>query len=531
MSSNLDKIDHIVVLMLENRSFDNMLGWLYDPENPPPYDKVPRGQTFEGVSGKPLSNPIPPYARDAARGHVPVGKATRITNPNPDPGEEYYHVNTQLYGTVLPDANRQEPFNRKPYNLPAYPPASAPMNGFLTDFINTFPHWRKREPEYDEYRVIMEGFTPQDMPVISALAHHFAVCDHYHASVPSQTFCNRSFVHSATSNGLVVNTPYVNWLFYHAPTIFNRIEDAKRPDVTWKVYYDELNLIPITWLLQPALRPYRRTRFFHMDEFFKDAREGTLPSYSFIEPRLVVNHNDQHPPVDDFLFTHAELAGEQLLYDVYRALREGKNWERTLFILTYDEHGGCYDHVPPPAAVPPEAHHPAGQYDFRFDRLGVRLPVVLVSPYIEPGTVVHTLFDHTSIIKTVCNRWNLPPLTERDRAATDLSEVLTLDTPRDDDPQITPQPFQRMPRPEDEPLNDFQKGLLAIVTGITSTNRIQEQQNLTEKVGHLVQLLESEYQVHRLKTIGQAWKFMKQRLDLTFQYEGVDESIEAGKQD
>jgi phospholipase C len=188
MSSNLDKIELFVVLMLENRSFDNMLGWLYDPANPPPFDKPPRGQTFEGVSGKNLSNPIPPYARDAERGTVPVSKATRITNPNPDPGEEYFHVNTQLFGTVLPDANRHEPFNRKPYNLPSSLPEVAPMNGFVTDFVNTFPTWRKREPEYAEYKVIMECFTPQDMPVISALAHHYTVCDHYHASVPSQTF-------------------------------------------------------------------------------------------------------------------------------------------------------------------------------------------------------------------------------------------------------------------------------------------------------------------------------------------------------
>lgn len=524
MAFDLEKIEHIVVLMLENRSFDNMLGWLYDPANPLPYDKPPRGQSFEGVSGKPLSNPIPAYARDAARGSVSVGKAQRITNPNPDPGEEYFHVNTQLYGAVIPEANRRKPFNHKPYNLPSPLPDPAPMNGFVTDFINTFPMWRQREPEYDEYRVIMDCFTPQDVPVISALAHYYAVCDHYHASVPSQTFCNRAFVHSATSNGLVVNAPYENWLFHHAPTIFNRMEDARRSDLTWKVYYDELNLVSITWLLQPALRPYRRTRFFHMDEFFRDARDGTLPSYAFIEPRLVVNHNDQHPPVDDFLFTHAELAGEQLLFDVYAALRHGKHWERTLFILTYDEHGGCYDHVPPPSAIPPEPHHPAGQYDFKFDRLGVRLPVVLMSPYIEPGAIVHTVFDHTSILKTIEQRWNLPPLTERDKAAADLSEVFTLDTPRDDAPVITPRVVERTPRPADEPLNDFQKGLLAIVTGITALNRVDEKQHLLDKVAQLGRLVQDEYRVHRLHTIGQAWQFMKDRLDLTFQYEGVEQS-------
>jgi phospholipase C len=258
-----------------------------------------------------------------------------------------------------------------------------------------------------------------------------------------------------------------------------------------------------------------------MPEFFKDARDGTLPSYSFIEPRLVVNHNDQHPPVDDFLFTHSELAGEELMNDVYQALRSGKNWERTLFIITYDEHGGCYDHVPPPSAVPPEAHRPAGQYDFKFDRLGVRLPVVLISPYIEPGTIVHTVFDHSSVIKTVCNRWSLPPLTERDRAATDFSGVLTLDRPRNDFPQVKPLPFQRVPRPEDEPLNDFQKAVLALVAGVEASNHIDSDEPVLEKIGAVTRLIESEAKIPTLKTIGQAWHYMKDKLDLTFQYEGV----------
>jgi phospholipase C len=524
VNAPLDRIEHIVVLMLENRSFNNMLGWLYDPHNPPPYDQPPRGQTFEGVSGKPLSNPIPAYAQDAARGSVPVGKATNINSPNPDPGEEYYHVNTQLYGTLLPAENRHKPYNHKPYNLPAPLPAVPPMNGFVTDYINTFTSWREREPAYDEYKVIMDGFTPDMVPVISALANQYAVCDHYHASVPSQTFCNRAFVHCAESHGFVVNAPYVNWLFTHAPTIFNRIQDARRPDLTWKVYYDELNLFALTWLLHAGLRRYHHPNFCYMEEFYRDARDGTLPSYSFIEPRLVVNHNDQHPPVDDFLYTHAELAGEQLIYDVYRAVRYGKGWDKTLLVITYDEHGGCYDHVPPPAAVPPHPAHPAGQYDFKFDRLGVRLPTILVSPYIEPGAVDHTLYDHTSIIKTVCNRWSLPHLTERDKAANDFSAVLTRDTPRRDDPLITPRTFHPIARPEDEPLNDFQRGVLSLVAGISGMKHVEEDKHVSAKVADLVHILENELQIHRLKTIGQAWQFMRSHVHLTVGYEDSPES-------
>jgi phospholipase C len=399
------------------------------------------------------------------------------------------------------------------------------MNGFVADFVHNFVKLKKREPDYDDYRVIMDCLTPDQVPVLSGLAHHYAVCDHYHASVPSQTFCNRCFAHSATSNGLVVNPPYYNWLFTHAPTLFNRIQDARRPNLTWKVYYDELTMISVTWLLQPMLRPYRRSNFHFMDEFFKDARDGTLPSYAFIEPRLVVNHNDQHPSIDDFLFTHSERAGELLINDVYQAVRNGRNWERTLLIVTYDEHGGCYDHVPPPAAIPPDPRHPACQYDFRFDRLGVRVPAVLVSPYIEPGTVMHTVFDHTSIIKTVTNRWGLAPLTERDKAAIDLGEVLTLEQPRTDFPEIKPLPFERVPRPEDEPLNDFQKGLLALVAGIEASNHIDSNEPVVNRIGAVANLIENEAQVPHLKTIGQAWHYMKDKLDLTFQYEGHSTSV------
>jgi phospholipase C len=130
--------------------------------------------------------------------------------------------------------------------------------------------------------------------------------------------------------------------------------------------------------------------------------------------------------------------GEQLVHDVYYALRNGPNWTGTLLIITYDEHGGCYDHVPPPSgAVPPDAT--AGEFGFDFTRFGVRVPTLLVSPRIVAGTVFRapqnaTPFDHTSILKTVERRWNLPPLTRRDAAAPDLGDVLTLASPRTDDP-------------------------------------------------------------------------------------------------
>ena len=161
-----------------------------------------------------------------------------------------------------------------------------------------------------------------------------------------------------------------------------------------------------------------------MQRFFADARSGKLPHYSFIEPRLFVNHNDMHPPIQIFGHTQRSsiMAGELLLNEIYDAIRlsdsvTGSNFQNTLLVITFDEHGGCYDHVPPPAATPPDLSKPVGQFGFGFDRLGVRVPAVLVSAHIEPGTIINTQLSHASMIRTLSDKWQLGHLTERDRAA------------------------------------------------------------------------------------------------------------------
>lgn len=445
--SPLGKIDHIVVLMLENRSFDNMLGWLYSPQNQPPFDRVPRGQSFDGVDGHNLSNPIPEGV-SGAEGHVvPVARGEVMNHPKPDPGEEFRNVNTQLYGD--PDVSQPAPH-------------PAPMNGFVKDYVDVLQRdlGESRQPEYDDYKVMMDCFTPDRIPVISHLANAYAVCDRWFCSVPSQTMCNRSFANAATSAGLVNNEPYENWWRNTGDTVFNRLEDAGLP---WKVYYDPWDLVSLTWLIHfRRLFKYVHARFFHYHEFLKDAAAGRLPAYSFIEPRFLISHNDQHPPF-------GVLPGEDLIFQVYQAVRESPQWERTLLILTYDEHGGCYDHVPPPPAVPPgDASDDSCPQGFRFDRLGPRVPAVLISPWIEAGTVFRAEqpLDHTSIIKSVCNRWGLAPLTDRDRAAADLSGVLTRTTPRTDRPQITPRPHAlevALPNPAAEPISDLHRAISGMV--------------------------------------------------------------------
>jgi phospholipase C len=175
-----------------------------------------------------------------------------------------------------------------------------------------------------------------------------------------------------------------------------------------------------------------------------------------LEPRSLVNPNDMHPPF--WLHPHVAssvLAGAIFVKEAYDAVRHGKRWDRTLFVVTFDEHGGLYDHVPPPTnATSPDAPPVPGDHGFLFDRFGLRVPTIFVSPYIEEGTVIRakgdTPFDHTSIVRTLCERWDLEHLTERDRAAPSFAPVLTraADQPRLQTPDIEARPYKRIPEPK-----------------------------------------------------------------------------------
>lgn len=450
----LSKIKHVVVLMLENRSFDNLFGYLYDRSNEPPFNQPPRGQSFEGVSGKDLSNPIP---AEFGGGVARVSECTDFTAPQPNPNEAYADIYAQTFNV-----------NPPPEVIPN--PAEPPnMQGFVANYASVIAAYNKKHPDSPtptQPGDLMRCFRPKSLPVICGLANAYAVCDHWFSSVPTETFPNRSFVFSGTSNGYVYN----NWKTGNHPwdlhilinkreTIFNLLEDAQVP---WRIYHGGSLLTSFAFLLHEQLHQFAthdpaKRRFFEMDQFWKDAASaGNLPSYSFIEPRYFSSpmfgpQNDFHP---DYLPVHPEGVsnveqGELLVFQIYEALRNSPAWESTLLVITFDEHGGCYDHVPPPAAVSPDdvvvAPSEPGGSGFLFNRLGVRVPAVLISPYIEAGTICHTTFDHTSIIKTIINCFGLKdaegnPATmlEREKAAHDLSEVLTLAEARTDRPEISP---------------------------------------------------------------------------------------------
>jgi phospholipase C len=260
------------------------------------------------------------------------------------------------------------------------------------------------------------------LPILSGLARGFAVCDHWYGSAPTETLPNRAFACAATSQGHMGDKTKS----FTAPSIFGLLSQN---NVSWSIY--GYNASPLTRTDFTDTVNQTESHFGLFTDFQAAAANGTLASYVFLEPSWEATGNSQHPNYNVAL-------GEQLIHDVYTALRNGPGWNQTLLILTYDEHGGCYDHVAPPSgAVPPD--NTAGEYGFDFTRFGPRVPTVLVSPLIPAGTVFRVPngsmpFDHTSILKTVQTRFGLPSLTARDAAAPDVSAVLTLTTPRTDDP-------------------------------------------------------------------------------------------------
>ena len=404
MADLLGSIDHIVVLMLENRSFDHMLGFLYSDAG----NVSPLKQPFDGLTGQ-ESNP------DKTGAAVPVyriqaGDANAYFMPGADPGEGYAATNNQLFGNINPPS-----------------PPNATNQGFVKDFEYTLG-WQTGKPGWTVLpgttaKNIMGMFTPEMLPILSGLARGYAVCDRWFASVPTETLPNRAFACAGTSQG---HTDDKTARTFTCPSIFGLLD---KNGLGWSIYgYDA---VPLTRLNFPDTHNAAATHFGVFTDFQAAAAKGTLPPYTFLEPKFRTGGNDQHPVNDVAL-------GEQLIHDVYYALRNGAAWAKTMLIVTYDEHGGNYDHVAPPTgAVPPD--NSVGEHGFDFTRFGVRVPAVIVSPLIAAGTVFRAPdagppIDHTSILRTIEKRWNLPALTARDAAAPDLGGVLTLAAARTDDP-------------------------------------------------------------------------------------------------
>ncbi|NKI70131.1 phosphoesterase [Collimonas pratensis] len=437
MGKILPQVEHIVVVMLENRSLDNMLGWLYaDGSAPAVVVPSSSARQFDGLHAD-MWNPVnagyfcgdPPQKAMVGRGTV------CSTIPDPDPEETFDNVSYQLYGPQAPAA------------APSWP-----MQGFVVNYATT---------NTTDATQVMQCHDCCQIPVLAALARQYAVSDAWFAPVPSQTWPNRAFAHAGTSNGRINNGSPPDPFAWDVPTIYNVLQAIGS---SWSVYSDTLLTPSLTRTMFPKLwDPLLNAHFSRFTEFVDACACDTLPAYSFIEPCFMLQPNDQHPP-------HDVQAGEAFLHEIWTAVSTSPGWNRTLLIITYDEHGGCYDHVLPPAgAQPPDAASAPGDGGFGFDRFGVRVPAVLVSPYIAAGTVFRSASgvpcDHTSILATLRDWIGIAPAdmlpSKRIAAAPTLEQVLTLATARSDLPSIAVPAANWQPPPMSTPLNDLQKSLVS----------------------------------------------------------------------
>jgi phospholipase C len=390
MPSGLDALKHIVVLMMENRSFDHMLGSL-KAVNP----------QIDGVDGT-------QYNLDTQGNKVLVQPLAEFQSQlDPDPDHHFPAVDQQIFAGDQ-SATRV-----------------ATMQGFVQSYF-------QQQQDVAHSHKIMYYFSADKLPVLTSLATNFAVFNRWFASIPGPTICNRAFAHYGTSFGQVGMS-----MFYpQGKSIYERLQDAGH---TAKLYYFDQasSTMEVVNLLQ-----HQPQLFGTYDQFLADCKSGTLSDYSFIEPNYTDHDSDdgeqlasdQHPD-------HNIQAGELYIASVYNAIVSNPAlWASTVLLVVYDEHGGIFDHVPPPACT--ADGHSAGpadtqlSYTFNFDRLGVRVPAILISPWIPKGTVVGAdrVFEHASIPATVSSHFigNYTASTAREQSAQTFLDLLSLDTMRTD---------------------------------------------------------------------------------------------------
>jgi len=354
----LPQIEHIVVLMKENHTFDNYFGMLG------------RGDGFTlDVRGQPVnSNP------DAAGRPVTVHHLTSPWQP--------WHGLDQHWNASHLQWNH------------------GANDGFVRTTNSSLP---------------MGYWTADDLPFYYGLARTFPIGDRYFASCLAQTFPNRRFLQAGTASGLVA-TRLPNPFEPNPPTgtVWDELD---RHQISWVNYFVELpeiGLYPRVWIDHPSSA-------HSILKFYEDCRLGRLPAVSLITPDLLVISEGETQNVQ---------AGEAFTASVVDAVLHSPSWPSTMLIVVYDEGGGYYDHVPPPSAVAPDDVPPAirvpPDQPGGYDQLGFRVPCIVIAPFAKAGHVSHVVYDHTSILKTIQHKWNLPSLTRRDAAAADLLDFLDL---------------------------------------------------------------------------------------------------------
>ncbi len=432
-------ITHVFVLMLENHSLDNMLGLSGIPGITPM--TTANSNTYKGT-------------KYYVSGPAPVSMTT-------DPGHEFDDVLQQL--TNKAPGTWQPPLGPYPKILPK---GFADRSGYAANYA-TATDEDGPLPSPQHYGDTMKCFQPGQLPVINALANEFAVCSQWFSSLPGPTWPNRFFLHCASSNGMdcsPTSAQITEWeaVGFATPkgSIYDKLTAAGLPYRIYRDYNDKYEsnfsddpgasggLLGFGYLPQVTVLPgLHLLDTYPITDLPGDLSNGYTPAYTFIEPHYgnirtntYAGGSSQHPMDDVY-------GGEGLLKYVYESIRNSPIWNSSLLIVTYDEHGGFYDSVPPVQAPPPADGSPAyGQpgslntSGFLFDQYGVRVPAVIISPWIAKNTVDNTVYDHTSVLATVEKLFGLSHLTERDRNAARLLPLLTEPNPRRDCPKKLPNP-------------------------------------------------------------------------------------------
>jgi phospholipase C len=424
----MSTLEHVFLLMLENRSFDHMLG-------------------LSGITGTDVVTGAPTTINGltGTESNSYNGTAYTVNQPAPqqmpvDPGHEFVDTLTQLAGAgaTYPSGGPYPPINN---------------SGFVADYASSPSSHEGNAP--GNYGEIMACFTPSQLPVLTSLAKEFVVCDNWFASMPGPTWPNRFFLNGSSSGGLddsPTTDEILEWDTIHGfrlpnGTIFDALNDHGHE---WTIYHDGF------FVMAAALHGIFIWDLHWYSGFASDiANPNYAPAFTLIEPNYgdmlrntYENGTSQHP-LDDVS------SGEAFIKSTYEALRNSPLWEKSMLIITWDEHGGFYDHVAPPAAVPPgdNANPKYNTHGFTFDRLGVRVPAVIVSPLVGRNLIDHRVYDHTTVNATLERLLGIPPLTARDQAANDLLPLLAT-APRIDAPQTLPQPIAKAAPREDRRVAD-----------------------------------------------------------------------------
>jgi len=411
------QIRHVFVLMLENHSFDHMLGF--------------SGLSgTDAVTGKPRTVPKPSGTNPYRGTNYAVG-SPGVNPMRLDPGHEFTDVVEQLGG----------PGAKYPHGGP-YPHFAG--TGFAANYASQQGFGGAARPD-DPLRC----FARSQVPVITALAEEFVLCSAWFSSMPGPTWPNRYFVHAGSSGGLDHSPSSMDIAYYMTfgfefqhGTIFDRLE-AKR--IPWRIYRGDL--FPQAFSMRHMTEYFLEGHIADYRRFADDLDRGYQPVYTFIEPSYGAVMSDytcgtsQHP-LDDVA------RGEWLIKRTYEAIRSSPVWDSSLLIVTWDEHGGFYDHVNPPFGPTPydqprwASNNRSG---FTFTKYGVRVPAVVVSPFTRPNLIDPRTYDHATVLATVERLYGIPALTRRDRLAADLRSLGTLPSPRKDAPTELPDPAPPAP--------------------------------------------------------------------------------------